>query len=1083
MQFRLLGAVEADIAGRPVKLGWRQERCLLALLLLENGRPIHNERLAELIWEGEPPPDPRAALQVVVARLRGHLNAADAAAHGVRLVTKGDSYALEVAPEQVDVARFKMLVARARTADHPDRAAAFLRTALRLWRGPALADVAGPWLRRRVTDPLDELRLAATEELMDVELAAGRHHERIAELTQLVAEHPLRERLRGQLMVALHREGRRVAALDSYEQLRRTLRDSFGLEPGAHLRELHGRILRADLQPEPSAPEPAPPAAASAADPAVMPAVMAGQPPRPVAPRPPTPAELPADVAGFVGRTEELARLDAMLPEAAGGGGPVVVTAIAGTAGVGKTALAVHWAHRVAGRFPDGQLYVNLHGYASRDRPVPPIEALGALLRSLGVREDRVPDDVGAASALYRSMLASRRVLLFLDNARSVEQVRPLLPGGQGCLVVVTTRDRLTGLVAHDGARRITLDILPPEQARALLSDMLGADRVAAEAEAAAELAAACAYLPLALRISAADLINHPHRGIAAHVAQLRAADPLTALAVDGERAVHSALEVSYRSVPPDAQRLFRLLGLVPGNDFTAAAAGALAGLCGAEAAGLLDRLAAAHLVVEPAPDRFTFHDLLRSYARARATADDSAEERTAALRRVYDWYLGTLDAAARQLYPQLVRLPYAGSAPVATFCGTAQARAWLEAERQNLVSMVRHAVADAYPQMAWRLADAMRGFLAQGGHLFAWLVVSRAGLAAAEIYADVNGQAAMLIGLAHANQWLCRHDEAVESLRCAIRLAETGGWVEGLACARNNLGIFYDELGRPDDALEQHTGAIRLAREHGSTSLLVAFLDSLGHHHHVTGRLADATECLDEGLRMAETLGEASRTTAYLLESLAATYQALGRLTDALELAQRALALCREVGNRLHETTILSLLAAVHADLGRPERALELATAAVDTARDLEGSYGTAQALIALALASRGVGRPERAAELYGEAGTLLDGVGAAYHRAAASVGLAGALHDLDRLDAALEHARSALRLTERGGFRMLRADALVTIAEIQLSRGDRVRALLAARRAADAHRSSGSVAAQERIRGILARASAGSPLSELAP
>ncbi|WP_433044841.1 BTAD domain-containing putative transcriptional regulator [Dactylosporangium sp. CS-033363] len=1038
MQFRLLGAVEADIAGRPIKLGWRQERCLLALLLLENGRPIHNERLAELIWEGEPPPDPRAALQVVVARLRGHLNAADAAGHGVRLVTKGDSYALEVAPEQVDVARFKMLVQRARTSDHPDRAAAFLRTALRLWRGPALADVAGPWLRRRVTDPLDELRLAATEELMDVELAAGRHHERIAELTQLVAEHPLRERLRGQLMVALHREGRRVAALDSYEQLRRTLRDSFGLEPGEQLRELHGRILRADLHAVEVPREPVAPVAVP-------------QPPMPTAPRPPTPAELPADVAGFVGRDDELGRLDAMLPEAAGGGGPVVVTAIAGTAGVGKTALAVHWAHRVAGRFPDGQLYVNLHGYASRDRPVPPIEALGGLLRSLGVREDRVPDDVGAASALYRSMLATRRVLLFLDNARSVDQVRPLLPGGQGCLVVVTSRDRLTGLVAHDGARRLTLDILPPEQARALLSDMLGADRVAAEPDAADELAEACAYLPLALRISAADLINHPHRGIAAHVAQLRAADPLTALAVDGERAVHSALEVSYRSVPADAQRLFRLLGLAPGNDCTAAAAGALAGLPGAEAAALLDRLAAAHLVVESAPDRFTFHDLLRSYARARATADDPADERATALGRIYDWYLGTLDAAASQLYPQLVRLPYTGTAP--RFCGTAQARTWLEAERQNLVSMVRNAVADAQPEMAWRLADAMRGFLSQGGHLFAWLAVCRAGLAAAEVYADVNGQAAMHIGLAHANQWLCRHDEAVESLRCAVRLAEAGGWIEGMACARNNLGIFYDELGRPADALEQHTAAIALAREHGSTRLLVAFLDSLGHHHHVTGRLTEATECFDESLRMALTLGEASRTTAYLLESLAGTYQAMGRFADALALAERALGLCRDVGNRLHETTILSLLATIQADLGRRERALELATAAVDTARDLEGSYGTAQALIALAQAMRGMGRPERATELYGEACTLLADVGTAYHRAAASIGLAGALHDLDRLDAALEHARAALLLTERGGYRLLRAHALATIAEIQLSRGDRVRALLAARRAREAH------------------------------
>src|SRR5689334_1120621 len=293
VMFRLLGVVEADVNGRPIKLGWRQERCLLALLLLEGGRPIHSQRLAELVWEGEPPSDARAALQVVVARLRSHLNAADAATHGVRLLTKGDSYALEVPPENVDVGRFRLLVVRARGLPPSERAAALLRTALRLWRGPALADVAGPWLRQRIIEPLEEQRLTALEELMEIELAAGRHHERIAELTQLVAEHPLRERLRGQLMVALSREGRRVAALDSYEQLRRTLAGTFGLEPGAQIRELHARILRADLDAEPAGP-------AGPVGPVEPPPVVEEPQPAPTGPAavPPTdvPAELPANV-------------------------------------------------------------------------------------------------------------------------------------------------------------------------------------------------------------------------------------------------------------------------------------------------------------------------------------------------------------------------------------------------------------------------------------------------------------------------------------------------------------------------------------------------------------------------------------------------------------------------------------------------------------------------------------------------------------------------------------------------------------------------------------------------------------------
>jgi DNA-binding SARP family transcriptional activator len=1049
--FRLLGVVEADVGGRPIKLGWRQERCLLALLLLEGGRPIPSQRLAELIWEGEPPADARAALQVVVARLRSHLNAADAATHGVRLLTKGDSYALEAPPENVDVGRFRMLVGRARTLPHPERAAALLRTALRLWRGPALADVAGPWLRQRIIEPLEEQRLTALEELMEIELAAGRHHERIAELTQLVAEHPLRERLRGQLMVALSREGRRVAALDSYEQLRRTLAETFGLEPGAQLRELHARILRADKDVEPVDP---PPVAEQLQNNEV-------------------PAELPASIAGFVGRDDELAQLDRMLPEAAGAGAPLVVTAIAGTAGVGKTALAVQWAQRVAHRFPDGQLYVNLHGYAPCGSPVPPVEALGILLRSLGVREDRVPGDVAAAAALFRSLLAGRRVLLLLDNARSVEQVRPLLPGSPGCLVLITTRDRMTGLVAHDGARRLTLDMLRAEQAVALLRDMLGADRVAAEPSAAAELAEACAHLPLALRISAADLINHPHRSIAAHVARLRAANRLTALTVDGEQAVHTALDVSYRSVPADAQRMFRLLGLIPGTDFSVAAAAALSGIAPAEAARLLDRLAAAHLVMECAPDRFTFHDLLRLYARDRVEeCTGGTAERTAAGRQFFDWCLRSVARAARLLYPQIIRLPTdPGPGPAADFGDRAQALAWLQAERNNLLAACRHAAGDGYPEMAWLLADGLRGFLSQGGHFFGWMAVTRNGLAAAEQAGDLNGQAAMLIGLAHASHRLCRHEEAVGYLTCAIDKSLQGEWLEGHACAIGNLGIFYDAMGRLDEAAACYPRAIALARRHGWTMLLAGFLDSLGRHQHVAGNLAAAVDNLTESIRLSEVLGEASTGTAYTLESLAGTYYAMGRLRDALRLAERALDVCRHVGNRSHEITVLSLIATIRADLGHSDQALDLANTAVATARDIDDSHGTAHALTALAGVRSRLRQPGQAIELYREALTRAAELNLSYLQAAATVGLAGALRDDGQLPAALDHAEEACRQTERSGFALVHGLALTATAEILLDLERAPDAHRTARAALEAHQRSGSRLAEARTLAVLAR------------
>jgi DNA-binding SARP family transcriptional activator/Tfp pilus assembly protein PilF len=1068
VHFRLLGAVEGEVAGQPVKLGWRRERCLLALLLLDVGYAVSQDRLAELLWEGDPPVEARGAIQVFVSRLRRHLNAAGAADHGVHLVTRGAGYAVEIDPERVDLHRFRNVVSQARATTDPQRRAELLRDGLRLWRGPVLADVAGDWLRERIGAPLDEQRMGAIEDLMDLDLAAGRHHELAAELTRLVAENPLRERLHGQLMLALYRNGRRVDALDTYRRLRRGLRDSFGLEPSPYLQELHQRMLKADseLEPEDGTRPERPASPVSTERPETSGAGAAG----------PVPRELPADVAGFTGRADQLAALDAMLPDATAAAAPVVISAIAGTAGVGKTALALHWAHRVADRFPDGQLYLNLRGYA----PGPatqPIEALGALLRSLGVRPDQVPVEVAEAAAQYRSLLAGRRVLVLLDNACSVGQVRPLLPGSPGCHVLVTSRDRLGGLVARDGARRLAVDVLTPEEAQLLLARVLGERRVGAETDAAAELGALCAHLPLALRITAAILTDHPHRSIAEHVAHLRAGNRLASLAVDGdeEAALRVALELSYQSVPAAARRLFRLLGLVPGADFTVAAAAALSGATTAETASLLDRLAAAHLVQEHAPDRFTFHDLLREYARQRADAEEARSERHAAAGRLLSHYLSAVDGAARLLYPHKVRLPLpsgTSSAPP-RLTGRAEALSWLDSELHNLLAAVYHADGQGHPAMAWLLADGLRGYLSQRGRMADWLATSRAGLAAAEAADEPNGQAAMWNSLAQVCYCLCRHEEAARHLTRAMELSLRGGWPELHANAVGNLGSLFSEMGRLEQAVEQRIQALRLHRRHGWKLSHVSILNNLGNDYRFMGRLQEAVDSLSEALHLSHEIDDFPSGDGFTLDSLGSVYHSMGRFDEAQDAWTRSLEVHRLVGNRSQEAGVLSRLASMYVDRGRSRLALDLAETALDLAGELGDRRVEAAALNALAAVHDALGDHQQAIDRYEQALSTIGTIGTLHPRIVVVLGLAATHGHLGHDDIALGHARQALDLTEQCGFRILEGRALTTLAQLHLRGGRREEAGRYGRRALELHRRTGHRPGEARALAVLAQAS----------
>lgn len=687
LKIGLLGAVRAWREHQEVPLGPPRQRAVLALLALEAGRAVSVERLIEGLWGERAPTGARGMVQGYVSRLRPALARA-----GVTIAYYPRGYLLVLAAEQVDVHEFRIAVARARTMETDEAQAAGLRRALTLWRGEPLTGVSGGGLLDRLRDALGEERLAITEECLNVETRAGRHAGLVPELTALVAEHPFREGLVGLLMLALCRAGRRVHALEQYERTRRRLLEELGLDPGPELLQLRQRILRGTVftvrSPGLSAP------AGTEAE--VFAEVSA------------VPAQLPPKPGQFTGRAAELGLLDAV----ATGGDPVGIAMITGAGGVGKTALALHWGHRIRSRFPDGQLYVNLHGH-SPERPLRPIEALGQFLRGLGVPAERVPAAEEEASAAYRSLLADRRILVILDDAGSEEQIRPLLPGGRRCAAVITSRDRLAGLVARDGAVPVPLGMLAPDEAGTLFGRLLGVERLAAEREAARELARVCGYLPLALRIAAAGVLGRPGAGIAGQVRRLTVTR-LSSLAVVGDphAAVRGAFDLSYHRLDPPSRRLFRLLGLIPGPTFTTEAAAALSGAPLAETDHLLCRLAAAHLVEEGEPGRYTFHDLMREYARERARAEESEPDRTRALDALMDWYLRVVREAGNLAHPHTLRAPapapaVGGDRPIG-FTDSAAALAWMNAERVNLVAAVKSATQRPH---GWRLMDAMNGY------------------------------------------------------------------------------------------------------------------------------------------------------------------------------------------------------------------------------------------------------------------------------------------------------------------------------------------------------------------------------------
>jgi tetratricopeptide (TPR) repeat protein len=730
-------------------------------------------------------------------------------------------------------------------------------------------------------------------------------------------------------------------------------------------------------------------------------------------------------VPGFTGRADHLRRLDELLTRRGGrAANAVVISAIAGMGGVGKTALAVHWGHRVRGHFPDGQLYVNLRGYAVDAPPVRPLEALVHLLRSLGETAERVPADVQTAAGRYRSLLADRRMLVVLDNAVNTDQVRPLLPAGSGCLVLVTSRDRLTGLLARDGADGLTLDVLRPDEAHALLAAILGPDRVAAEPAATAELARICSHLPLALRVAAANLVGHPWPSIADFVASLRAGDPLTELDIDGDEqtGIRRAFDLSYRTLGPEPQRAFRRLGLVPGPDLTVEAAAALGGTSRADARRQLDRLAAAHLVNHPVLGRYTCHDLSRHYAAERAGAEEPAADREAALGRLLDWYLRCTDRAARVLYGHSMRLPMpAVDAPnPAALTDEGAARAWLDAERANLVAAIRHAAEHGPRMRAWLLADALRGYFWLGMHTVDWQYAARAALEAAEAEGDPRAQAAAHLSLGDSHFRQGRRGAAIEEYESALTLAERTGWVQCEAAAIGGIGVMYRDSGRLRPAVDYLDRGLKLCRTNGwphgeATSLL-----HIGRALMQLGRLAEASECCTRALTINRTIG--SRLgEATALGYLGEIQYTQGHLDQAVEHLTSALPLFRELGDRTNEATTLRVLAAARCDQGITGEAAMLAEAALALARELGERRIEAEVLNTLGTLAHRTGRHRDAIQFHDRALRLTRATEDRYPEAEALIGLAVEHRCLGDRDQTLRHAGRALTIAGEADYALL--------------------------------------------------------------
>jgi DNA-binding SARP family transcriptional activator len=885
-QLRLLGPIEIVVDGRPRPVAGLRRRAVLAALGLRSGETVAVDRLINVVWADEPPATASNTLQRHISFLR------EALGPTAPIVARPPGYALAIAADSVDALRAEHLIRAAGPGPSPTD----LRTALDLWRGDALADLTAlPWFQEQAVR-LETLRLDGVHGFIEQRLSAGEHASVIPDLEGLVDQHPYREDFHRQLMLALYHSGRQVEALDVFQKLRQTLDDELGIQPSADLRALEVAVLRQDLSTVDS-------------DARARIEVETSQ------PQPRAPAQLPLATPVFTGRERELAELDDLVDRMAGG--TVVVAAIAGTAGVGKTALAVHWAHRHADEFADGQLYANLRGYDPAGEPREPGEVLCGFIAALGTPPDQIPTSLDEQASLLRTLLAGRRVLVLLDNARDAEQVRPLLPGTQGCLVLVTSRNQLTSLLVSEGAQPVSLELPSAAEARVMLDRRLGTARTWREPAAVDDIVTRCARLPLAIALAAARAAANPRLTLTAVAGELQ-----TALAQlqggDPHSDVRAVFSWSYQALSPAGAALFRQLGHCPGAEFSTAAAASAVGLPVTEVQPLLAELVRDHMIAELRPHRYALHDLLRAYAVELATAHDGERTSAQARERLSAYYFHSTYIAAfrlgRHREPIAVADPPA-AVSVEPFPSDGAALDWFNDNRQLLVSLVTDdAIGGGW--RPWQLAWALLGFLETRGYWEENIAIQEFAVRTAESDGDAVGLAYARRSLGGALGVAGRHDEAYDQTeRAAHDFVALGNDTLAAYC-HNNLGWIADLRGDVPRALHHGEVAyqlfLKVGHVRGQAMAHNAIADGLAQ----LGRVDEALQHSEAAYAMLSTTGERI-DEADAVRSLGFVQVRAGHHAAAAALYQRAVQLYHEVGETRSEAETYELLGDAHHAFG----------------------------------------------------------------------------------------------------------------------------------------------------------------------
>jgi DNA-binding SARP family transcriptional activator len=922
VRFRILGPLEVWTGQDWSGIGAPKWRALLGALLLNPGQAVSTDRLIAELWGDEPPERAANLVSVYVLRLRRVLGDPE----GRVLTTRAPGYQLLLQPGDLDAGSFETLAAQGRRAlaeGDARGAGEALAEALGLWRGTALADVPPSALVTAEADRLEESRLTALELRIEADMTGGLHAQLVPELRRLLSDQPLRERLWGLLIRALDGAGRHAEALAAYAQARAEISDELGVDPGPELQRLYQALLSADAATPQAGRVPDAETAAHVSVPlAREPADASARRPGPGSPSRRPPAQLPADVADFTGRGADLEQLRSAVSEGRRQENPAVAIAVvAGAPGLGKTTLAIHAAHALRREFPDGQLYVSLHG--GSEQPMPTDDVLSRFLRDLGVDATRVPADAEERAAMYRTRLAERQMLITLDDARDAAQVRPLLPGTGSSAVIVTSRRRLPDLV---GSKLIDLDVLDDAEASELFARIIGPERASAEPDAVRDVLDVCAGLPLAIRIAGARLAARRGwsvRTLAARLAdQQRRIDELAA----GDLAVRACFQVSFDALPrsagaegADPAHVFRLLGVWPGPSIGLSAAAVLIGEPEAATADALEVLVDAHLLESPAPDRYLLHDLLRAYAVERAQAEEPPEVIDEAVGRVLDWYLRTADTAASVVMPPAERVPLvpAATGAGALVFGTAeQALGWYELERANLVAATREAAARGLHDIAWKLPVSAMNFFMLHGYRADWMITHRIALASARSLADRKGEGWVLnsLGVLYGEQ---HADDAVGYFEQALAIYRAIGDQRGQAQAANNLAFSYRSLQRYEEAVVALLDALELQRQVGRRYGEGLALCNLGEAYLELGRHAEAIARSQEALAVVREVGS-TRMEGYALYNLGRANLDLGQSAEAASLLEQALTIHRAVGDRIGEAQDLRYIGIAHARAGR---------------------------------------------------------------------------------------------------------------------------------------------------------------------